>query len=127
MAKKERSSEEYWTKEFKRGVLKLVILGILSKEKHYGYELVRLLKEKSDNRLATEEGTIYPLLHRLTNDGFLTSEKIKKENEREKKYYIIKPEGLEAYKRGLKIWRNISEGTNKLIDDILKEGIKKNE
>lgn len=110
----EKGSEDYWTTEFKRGVLKLVILGLLSEKEYYGVELINSLKEKSDDTLTTEEGTIYPLLHRLENDGLLATYK-----EKRRKYYLLNKNGRQALSTGLKIWKKISSGTNNILENHL--------
>ena len=52
--------------QFKRGVLELVVLLSISKEDMYGYQLVSKVSEVID----VNEGTIYPLLRRLTNEKY---------------------------------------------------------
>ena len=55
--------------QFKKGVLELCVLAILFKKDHYGYELVN----KISKNIKISDGTIYPLLRRLKNEGFFTT------------------------------------------------------
>ena len=52
--------------QFKKGVLELLVLSIVDEKDVYGYELVEKVREAVD----VNEGTIYPILKRLTNEGF---------------------------------------------------------
>ena len=60
-------------KELLKGSTKLVVLSLLEKENMYGYEMIRKLSEKSENVFELQEGTLYPILHSLEADNFITS------------------------------------------------------
>ena len=55
--------------QFKKGVLNLCVLVLLDKQDRYGYELV----QKISNQIAISEGSVYPLLRRLTKKGYFTT------------------------------------------------------
>ena len=55
--------------QFKKGVLELCVLVVLCRRDYYGYNLVQTISEKID----ISEGTIYPLLRRLTKEGLFTT------------------------------------------------------
>lgn len=74
--------------ELRRGILVLAVLGSL-RESHYGYSL---RKQLQDAGLDIDEGTLYPLVRRLAEQGLLTSEWQQGEG-RERRYYQISPEG----------------------------------
>ena len=57
--------------ELRRAVLSSCVLALLSTGEHYGFDLVRSLSENYG--MATQEGTVYPLLSRLQKDGAVTS------------------------------------------------------
>jgi PadR family transcriptional regulator PadR len=59
--------------DYLNGVPELVILQLLARRPMYGYELVQALKSEGSQTLAFGEGCIYPLLHRLEQEGSLTS------------------------------------------------------
>lgn len=52
---------------FRRGVMSLVILGLLKKEDMYGYQLVQETERKSGGRITTQEGSLYPVLYKLVD------------------------------------------------------------
>lgn len=76
-----------------KGTLQNIILKLLSKEvKMYGYQMTQRAKELTEGELEMTEGALYPLLHKLEGDGFITSE-IQKINGRDRKYYLLTEKG----------------------------------
>lgn len=76
--------------ELRRGVLVLAVLGSL-KQAHYGYSLRKQLQEAG---IDIDEGTLYPLVRRLAEQGLLTSE-WQQGDGRERRYYQLSPLGSE--------------------------------
>lgn len=83
-------------RELLKGTAKTIVLQLLSKDKMHGYELLSKMKEKSKNRLEITEGTLYPLLHSLEEDGYLTSSWEKGDGQRKRKIYSITPNGKKS-------------------------------
>ncbi|MDN5395759.1 MAG: PadR family transcriptional regulator [Chryseobacterium sp.] len=76
-----------------KGTLQNIILKLLSKEvKMYGYQITQRAKELTEGELEMTEGALYPLLHKLENDGMITSE-VQKINGRDRKYYLLTEKG----------------------------------
>src|SRR5215475_7454970 len=86
--------------ELRRGCLVLAVLAALRSEQ-YGYTL---RKELSEHGLEIDEGTLYPLLRRLENQGLLKSE-WREEEKRNKRFYRLSPEGKAVLKQLLAEWR----------------------
>lgn len=97
--------------QFKKGVLELCVLSILTRKDCYGYELVN---EISKN-IAISEGTIYPLLRRLMNDELFTTYLIESSEGPPRKYYKITEKGLQEQQALVKEWDSFLEGVNKII------------
>ena len=57
----------------KKGVLEILVLKFLSQEEKYGYQLISELKERSGGMFSLKEGTLYPILYRLEEDGLVES------------------------------------------------------
>ncbi len=95
--------------EMNRGFLQLLVLLVLNKPA-YGYDILKLLDSKG---YAIEEQTLYPLLRRMEERGFLTSEwKIIQNKPR--KYYVISEEGKRIRKELIAIRKN----QNKIINEF---------
>ena len=62
-----------YIRQMKKGVLDMLVLKLLNKEQKYGYQLIYELKEKSGELFILKEGTLYPILYRLEDDGLVQS------------------------------------------------------
>ena len=83
--------------EFDKGLVggstPLLVLTLLEREDMYGYQIIKELERRSENAFQFKEGTLYPVLHRLENQGSVKSYRKAAENGKERKYYAITPEG----------------------------------
>jgi DNA-binding PadR family transcriptional regulator len=81
------------SKELLKGTLKTIILKLLSEhEKMYGYEITQKVKELTLGNIILTEGALYPTLHKMESEGFLTTEKVAI-GKRMRKYYSLTPVG----------------------------------
>ena len=60
-------------KGYLAGSASLLVLSLLEKEDQYGYQIIRRLEERSQKVFSLQEGTLYPVLHKLENKGYITS------------------------------------------------------
>lgn len=81
-----------------------LLLAILKENDSYGYAIIKRVKEMSDNQLIWTEGMLYPVLHRLEEQGLVESYWHKAETGRQRKYYRIKPRGMEELETQKKQW-----------------------
>lgn len=79
------------TTELRRGVLGPCVLALLAERPRFGLELVRDLS--AADGLLTSEGTVYPLLNRLRDSGWVTSRWRHEDDERPRRYYSITNQG----------------------------------
>lgn len=100
------------THELRRGVLVLATLSQL-RESKYGYALISSLSERG---LEIEQGTLYPLLRRLEEQGLLESEWNVVES-RPRRYYVISREGQNMLAALTAEWRGLNEVMEKLLED----------
>ncbi len=98
--------------ELKRGILQIAVLSLL-RVPRYGYQLGRML---ADAGLAVEEGTLYPILRRLEEQGFLESRWVT-EQARPRKYYETTPDGRQSLEALLATWRRVDEGLRSILAD----------
>ncbi|RHM63117.1 MULTISPECIES: PadR family transcriptional regulator [Coprobacillaceae] len=74
--------------------IEMVLLKIIdSGEECYGYQIVQTLKKQSDGHINIAEGTMYPILYKLTDQGYITSERRLINKRQTRVYYKITPEG----------------------------------
>lgn len=70
-----------------------LVLAVLEGEDSYGYEIIRRIRELSDGELDWKEGMLYPLLHRLADQGLIASYDGTSSTGRARKYYRLLPAG----------------------------------
>ena len=101
---------------FKRGAAELLALHLLSKEDLYGYQICRLMEEKSGGRFTMLEGTLYLILYKLIDQGHLTVREELVGKRRKRKYYHLEPSGREYLKEILGDYDEISLGIALILD-----------
>lgn len=87
-------------KELLKGSTEVLILSAIAKEDMYGYKIVREIEAASNGAFVLNEGSLYPVLHSLENEGMVDSYWEEYEN-RKRKYYHITKKGKKqlAYKK----------------------------
>ena len=59
-------------KELVKGSTSMLVLGVLEEKEMYGYQIIKELEQRSETVFSLKEGTLYPILHVLEQDGFLS-------------------------------------------------------
>lgn len=99
--------------QFKKGVLELCVLALLTGKDRYGYELVHRISENID----IAEGTIYPLLRRLTLEGYFETYLQESAEGPPRKYYRLSEKGHQ-YAEALRAeWLDFVGGVNRLLEE----------
>ena len=97
------------------GATKLLVLSLLSSGDKYGYEMIAELEARSDQTFTLKEGTLYPILHGLENDGAVKAyEKTVPSGRRRRDYHSIK-KGLRILEEKKQEWSTFSEKVNAVI------------
>ncbi|MER2090152.1 PadR family transcriptional regulator [Sporosarcina sp. JAI121] len=99
--------------QFKKGVLNLCVLVLLDKQDRYGYELV----QKISDQISISEGSVYPLLRRLTKEGYFTTYLQESTEGPPRKYYKLTDAGREYLHEQLAEWKVFTDGVNTLIEE----------
>ena len=96
--------------------LRPLVLSLLESGPCYGYEIVRRAKRRAN--VEWEEGTIYPLLHRMRREGLLAAEWRKAPTGRDRKYYSLTRKGKAVLAKARAEWK----GQVRVISDLLLGG-----
>ena len=97
------------------GSTTLLVLSLLSGGDKYGYEMIAELDARSDHTFTLKEGTLYPILHGLENEGAVKSYAKEAPTGRTRKYYHITKKGLRALDEQKKEWVAFSEKVNAIL------------
>ena len=100
---------------FRRGVLSLVILALLRCEDMYGYQLVQEIEKKSNGAIVTQEGSLYPVLYKLMDRGFISDRKVQVGKRMNRIYYHLEPSGEEHLKALILEYEVITQGVFGII------------
>lgn len=103
--------------QFKKGVLELCVLSLLTKRDYYGYELV----EHISKFISISEGTIYPLLRRFRTEGYVTTYLQESQEGPPRKYYKVTSKGKEVYDELEIEWESFIDGVNNIIRGVFSE------
>lgn len=95
---------------FRRGVMSLVILGLLKQEDMYGYQLVQETEKQSGGSIITQEGSLYPVLYKLLDQGLISDRKVLVGKRMQRVYYHLEPEGEQRLKELTREYEQISRG-----------------
>lgn len=93
----------------------LLILSLVEKVDMYGFEIIKELEIRSDESFKFKEGTLYPILHKLENSGYLKSYKREGDRGRARKYYRITDNGKKQLIHEKKQWEVFSTSVEKVI------------
>jgi PadR family transcriptional regulator, regulatory protein PadR len=99
-----------------KGTLPTLILEVLAQEPSHGYRIAQNIKQSSDGLLDFKEGTLYPALHKLENEGSVQSyEGV--ENGRARRYYRITSSGRKALKEDRAEWQQVSRAVSMILGE----------
>ena len=101
---------------FMSGVPELLLLRLLQQREMYGYELVRSIRQVTDEAISLGEGVIYPVLHSLERSGSLRSKR-KSVGGRTRVYYALTAKGRRRLATLTDEWRRIQGGIDSALED----------
>jgi len=98
--------------QMRKGVLEFCILSVLSQGEAYPSDIIERLKSA---KLIVVEGTLYPLLTRIKNDGLLTYRWVESQSGPPRKYYSLTLEGTKALEELTGAWEELVASVTKTI------------
>ena len=113
--------EHRFARQLKKGVLEMLVLALLDRRASHGYELLQRLKESINGQLVLKEGTLYPILYRLEDDGCISSAWQSPTGEPQtpktaRKVYQITERGRAVLTEHLKVWRQFSSNVEQILE-----------
>lgn len=104
-----------YSKELLKGTLSVIILQLLSEHKRmYGYEIFKLVKERSDEKILLKDGSLYPALQKMNKQGLISYEEVYI-GKRVRKYYFLTPEGEKSKIIHIKELEDFMKTLNKIV------------
>lgn len=101
---------------FRRGVASLIILSLLKREDMYGYQLVQETERCSGGLLTTQEGSLYPVLYKMLDLGYISDYRIQSGKRMARIYYHLEPAGKKHLETLIKEYMLITKGVMQIIN-----------
>jgi transcriptional regulator len=96
-------------RELKKGSAELIILSILEPRPRHGYEISKLIETRSNGQLTFHVASLYPLLYRLEERGWLQGRWVEKAGERRRRFYSLTAAGRRVLARQRSTWKAFVE------------------
>ena len=96
-------------RELKKGAAELLLLSVLEARPRHGYELNKLIETQSGGRLVFHLDSLYPLLYRLEERGWIKGTWVEKPGERRRRFYRLTPTGHRVLLRQRQAWEEFVE------------------
>lgn len=104
--------------ELLKGSAKNIILAVLCEREMYGYEIIKAIRDKSNDVVRLGEGNVYPALHDLEQAGLLVSRWVELPTKIKRKYYHLTPEGRKHLKNAQEDWGVFSRAMSKIYQGV---------
>jgi len=101
-------------RELKRGSAELLILSLLDARPRHGYDLSKLIEIRSRGELKFHIDSLYPLLYRLEERGWIKGTWVEKADERRRRFYKVTPEGRKVLAQQRKTWAAFVEAVRRV-------------
>jgi PadR family transcriptional regulator len=92
-------------RELKKGSAELLILSLVEARPRHGYEIGKLIEQRSDGRVRFKAASLYPLLYRLEQRGWMAGRWVEKSGERRRRFYRLTAEGKRVLAAQRDHWR----------------------
>ena len=102
------------TRELKRGSTELLILALLEERQRHGYEIARLIDERSDGAITFHVASLYPTLYRLEDKGLLDGRWVERAGQRRRRYYRITAAGRKVLASQRNVWEQFFVALNRV-------------
>jgi len=91
-------------RELKRGSTELLILALLDERQRHGYEISRLIEQRSEGAISFHTASLYPTLYRLEDKGLIEGRWVEKAGQRRRRYYRLTSSGRKTLAQQRSIW-----------------------
>lgn len=100
---------------FKKGTVELMVLALLSESDMYGYQISQLILERSKGKIKVPEGSLYPTLYRMVDNGYITENKVLVGRRMTRVYYHLEPGGHERFEEMLWEYSEFADGLTSIL------------
>ena len=101
-------------RELKRGSTELLILALLEERDRHGYDLARLIDERSGGAISFHAASLYPTLYRMEDKDLIEGRWVEKAGQRRRRYYRLTTDGRRTLASQRSVWENFFDALNRV-------------
>lgn len=103
-------------RELKKGSAELLVLSLVEHRARHGYEIGKLIELRSQGQLRFKVASLYPLLYRLEDRGWLQGRWVERAGQRRRRFYRLTPEGRRVLRAQRSTWEGFVNAIRQIID-----------
>jgi PadR family transcriptional regulator len=108
------SFSEMFDRELKKGSAELMIMALIEVRARHGYEISKLIEQRSNGSVRFNVASLYPLLYRLEKRGWIQGRWVEKAGQRRRRYYRLTDEGKKVLKTQRSTWLEFVAAINRI-------------
>ena len=101
-------------RELRKGSAETLILALLEERDRHGYEIAKLIGDRSDGAITFHVASLYPTLYRMEDRNLIEGRWVEKAGQRRRRYYRLRPAGRKTLASQRSIWESFFEGLNRV-------------
>jgi PadR family transcriptional regulator, regulatory protein PadR len=107
---------QVFDRELKKGSAELLILSLIEHRARHGYEISKLIEERSEGALKFNVASFYPLLYRLEERGLIAGRWVEKAGQRRRRYYKLTAGGKQMLKTQRSTWHDFVNAIHRITE-----------
>jgi transcriptional regulator len=101
-------------RELKKGSAELLVLSLVEQRARHGYEIGKLIELRSEGRIRFKVASLYPLLYRLEERGWIEGRWVERAGERRRRFYRLTPAGRRVLVEQRSTWQSFVEAMGRI-------------
>ena len=101
-------------REVKRGSTEMLILALVEDRPRHGYEIAKLIEQRSEGVLRFHTASLYPLLYRLEKRGLIQGRWVEKTGQRRRRFYKLTPAGQKILSEQRQTWKEFFDALDRV-------------
>jgi len=102
------------SREWKKGSAELLVLSLVEDQPRHGYDICKLIEARSAGALRFHVTSLYPLLYRLEQQGWIQGRWVEKTGQRRRRYYRLTAEGARVLAKQRQSWQEFVEAVGRI-------------
>ncbi len=107
-------ADKHSNQEWKKGSAELMVLSLIEDQARHGYDVSKLIEARSQGELRFHVASLYPLLYRLEDRGWIQGRWVEKPGQRRRRYYSITKEGKNILEQQRRSWKSFVEAVSRV-------------